>query len=64
LIEAEVFGINGLMQECRQADNIVGALQLLRRDVACVCAALRDDMMVLTAIARWAEPLGYAEPLG
>src|SRR4029077_14136458 len=55
---AGILRIDGLMQQRREWDNIIGVLQLLLRDFS-VRAALRDDVMILIAAARSAKPLDY-----
>ena len=44
-----VFSIDCLMQYRWQANDVVGVLQLLRRNVVCIGAALSDDVMILLA---------------
>jgi hypothetical protein len=46
------------MQYRWQANNVVGVLQLLRRNVVCIGAALSDDVMILFAVAGGPETFG------
>src|SRR5580700_4953202 len=48
---AGIIPIDGLMQQGRERDDIVGVLQPRLRDFIFVRAALRDDVMILIAAA-------------